>query len=249
VSHAGDQRSRDAQSSAVPGWLRPPPPGIPKHLWRPMAMLAASPVVRFTYDLVAPCEEQLAHLATTLERMVKGQRKTKFQAALPPLPIWEQWCKDVPGISAYGLALLIAELGDLWEYPGVAKVWKRMGVGLHNGERQRCKAGITEEEARAMAYSPKRRSRMYNVEIGLRNQNKDADGAPGIYRALYDGRKVYEATQAPSLSKAAWARRACRYAGKRFLRDFWVAWRQTMPRSEGRYWWEDEASALQAVAD
>jgi hypothetical protein len=53
---------------------------------------------------------------------------------------------------------------------------------------------------------------------------------PGPYRQLYLARKALEQEKVPEGPRMLWHRRASRYMAKRFLRDLWVAWRDTMPK-------------------
>jgi len=73
--------------------------------------------------------------------------------------------KQVPGISANTLAAIVGEAGDLSVYRSIRGLWKRMGLAVIAGERQRkC---IDKDAAEAHAYNPSRRSVMWNVGNGL----------------------------------------------------------------------------------
>lgn len=223
ASHAGDQSCNVALMKNVPAWLRKPPRGMTAAAWHPERYLLVCSDGKKSAALIL-YEQTLAF------HPCYAPVEKDFTAAVVLLPIWTDWCAPIRGISAYGLGRLLAETGDLWWYPSVAKVWKRFGVGLWEGERQRRKQGMSEVEAKAMAYNPRRRSVLYIAQDNLIKQNKATDGTPGVYRQLYLDRKIVEALKAPDLPKMAWHRRAGRYMVKRFLRDLWRAWRQTMPR-------------------
>jgi len=155
------------------------------------------------------------------------------------LPVWP-WAKDVRGIGALGLGQLVGECGDIGTYANPAKLWKRMGVAVIAGERQRkCKDA---ELALEHGYSPRRRAVLFNLGEALVKQNRE-----GAYRTLYLERKGLEASRPPcpscakrkastSCSPAHIHNRARRYMEKRFLVDLWKAWRQTSaheaPRGE-----------------
>ena len=144
------------------------------------------------------------------------------------LPV-AKWIETVRGVSLLSLAAVVAEAGDLsreghapWRgYANPAKLWKRMGLALVDGERQR-KCADT-EKGTAMGYSPLRRSVVWNIgECIIKAGDKH-------YRAIYDTRKVYEATKIegpPILIH----RRAKRYMEKRFLFDLWRVWNGLPPR-------------------
>ena len=202
----------------VPQWLAKPPPGIHKARWHPEILLGMSWTA-----------QTLLHYSLELHADLIQQRKP-LEQAVRSLPIWEDWCAHIRGVDAYGLGRILCETDDLWHYPTVAKVWKRLGVGLWNGERQRAIPNISQEEAMAIGYSKRRRAVVYNLQVGLLTQNKDADGTPGIYKACYLDRKVVEQAKVPDGTKLLWHRRASRYMAKRFLRDLWVAWRDYMPK-------------------
>src|ERR1041385_6796120 len=221
VSQAEDHVSSVTLDKVVPAWLLRPPKGIPKATWQPRQYLQQSPAAQV---LVGHA------LALVADRKA---RRRELERLVSWLPIWQDWAADIRGIDAYGLARVLAETGDLWQYPTVAKVWKRLGVGLWNGERQRQVKGVTEAKARAIGYSPRRRAVVYNLQTGLLTQNKAPDSTPGAYRLCYLARKLEEEVKAPDATKMVWHKRASRYMAKRFLKDLWVAWREVMPRPAG----------------
>lgn len=182
----------------------------------------------------------------TLKKMVK------------PLPIYP-WAKEVYGFGELSLAALIGEAmsdtaDDIGAYRTVSGLWKRFGLAVIAGERQRKCADA--DKALVHAYSPRRRSVMWNVGNGLIGcmglgprpfvgeeiAGRD-DWSP--YQKLFVERLRVEAERSPddarepakdaktgllreSFSKAA-AARAKRYVEKRFLCDLWVAWRAVSP--------------------
>lgn len=151
------------------------------------------------------------------------------------LPVYESFVVPLKGFSALGLAKIIGEAGDIGQYANPAKLWKRMGMAVIGGERQRKCTDAT--KAAAHGYSPRRRAVMFVIgDTLLRQKNAMKD--------LYDARKLVEIAKAeaeglivaPSakipVGKAAQYRsqghihnRACRYVQKRLLRDLWRAWR------------------------
>ena len=167
----------------------------------------------------------------------RGARMPGFEGALETLALQlpadvVEWVKSVRGVSLLSLAAIVGEAGDLsreghapWRgYANPAKLWKRMGLALVNGERQR-KCADT-EKGTAMGYSPIRRSIVWNIgECMIKAGDKH-------YRAIYDTRKIYEATKIekpPILIH----RRAKRYMEKRFLLDLWRVWNGMPPKGLG----------------
>lgn len=151
------------------------------------------------------------------------------------LPVYQSFIEPLSGMGAIGLAQIVGEAGDLSKYANPAKLWKRMGLGVLNGERQRkC---VDKEKAEAHGYSPKRRSVMFVIGDSLLRR-------PGPYKDLYEIRKQVEIAKAATeglevvpaakipKGKAAQYRsqghihnRAKRYIEKRLLRNLWRAWR------------------------
>lgn len=150
------------------------------------------------------------------------------------LPVF-QWISHVDrrGIGPLGLGLVLGEIGDLSGYANPAKVWKRMGLAVVEGQRQRCVSGTTETKtllAIEMGYSPRRRAVMAVLGDSLIKQNMKGPKSkePGPYRALYLERKAFELDRLPSDGKTPTGHahnRALRYMEKRFLLDLWRAWR------------------------
>lgn len=131
------------------------------------------------------------------------------------LPVWA-WAEGVRGFGAGSLAAIVGECGDLNGYANPAKVWKRMGLAVINGERQRKVAGA---EAIEHGYNPQRRAIMWNVGECLVKQND------GEFRAYYDAEKVRIAELHPDFAPVLANNRAKRHMTKRLLRELWREWR------------------------
>lgn len=162
--------------------------------------------------------------------LIEGERKLvekQMQRAAAELPV-AQWVLDTRGFGIMSLAAIIGETGDLGMYANPAKVWKRMGLAVIGGGRQRRIPGA---EAIEHGYSPTRRSVMWNVGQTLfKSQSAKVDKetgevlrTAGEYRSIYDARKAYETPRVKT--KAHAHNRACRYMEKRVLRDLWRVWR------------------------
>lgn len=177
-----------------------------------------------TRDLI-PHLDGLHDSRMAVERRLKNLGKK--------LPIWSNWGESICGFGEMGLAQIVGECGDLSNYDNPAKVWKRLGLAVINGERQQKKSGSAALEH---GYSPRRRSIMWNIGNALiKQQNR--------YRELYLRRKEYERERAEAegkqvlpaskiktsekdqcMSEGHVHNRAKRYMEKRLLRDLWLAW-------------------------
>lgn len=146
-----------------------------------------------------------------LHRKAVEKRLIKLASQLPIAG----FIMNLRGVGLLSLAGIIGEAGDLSAYGNPAKLWKRMGMGLVDGERQRrvCDA----EAAIKHGYSPSRRSHMWNIGSCIIK-------AGGPLKDLYVERKEYELTKPETASKLHAHRKAQRYVEKRLLRDMWCEW-------------------------
>jgi hypothetical protein len=151
------------------------------------------------------------------------------------LPVWADWAEGVKGFGALRLSAIVGEAGDIGSYRNPSCLWKRMGLAVIRGERQR--RASEAELALEMGYSPERRCIAYLLgqEI-MRGAGRAEDKR---YREIYDRRREYEFPRCEALRdimqkkfgkyspKAHAHNRAMRYLTKRVLRDLWCAWRRT----------------------
>lgn len=137
-----------------------------------------------------------------------------------------QWAMGVRGfgelnfVAVVGESSVIEEDGSVrgpGDYRTVSALWKRMGVALINGERQRRVADA--ELAIAHGYNPSRRSVLFNVGECLIK-------AGGEYKEIYNERKAYELARDPEIRPILAHRRAARYMTKRLLRKLYAQWRK-----------------------
>jgi hypothetical protein len=154
------------------------------------------------------------------------------------LPVWGSWGKDIRGFGAKSLAVIVAEAGDLSNYPDKSKLWKRMGLAVMGDVRQGgLKKGASAEDWIEHGYSPKRRSQVWNIgdamiKAQVRKVKDDADDdsgervALGEYGQAYLDRKAYELARDPEMKPIQAHRRAQRYMEKRLLKNLWQAWRR-----------------------
>lgn len=137
------------------------------------------------------------------------------------LPVWDAFALGVRGFGDLRLALIIGEAnGAIGDYRSVSAFWKRMGLAVIDGGRQR---KVTGDAALEHGYSPERRAVAWNLGGEL------IKGCDPKYRAIYDARKEIELERVATKIHAH--NRAMRYMTKCVLRDLWAAWR-TCDRSQ-----------------
>jgi hypothetical protein len=150
-----------------------------------------------------------ASLKDREKRMLKVAK-----AAIPPSVL--AWAESVRGLGILSLAQIIASAGaPLSEYGNPTRLWKRMGLGIVNGQIQR--KTTDKELAKAFGYQPGRRAVMHVVGDNLVKAN-------GQYAELYRERKALEQQKAPKLTKMHLHRRALRYIEKCLLKELWQQW-------------------------
>lgn len=160
------------------------------------------------------------------------------------------WAMAIKGLGESGFASIVGEAGDIGSYRTVSGLWKRMGLAVINGERQRRVSDA--DLAIVHGYSPSRRSVAWNVGNGLiggmgngyrpivgedieTNDSLTHYGKMFVHRCRYlverdvekfsRGTSVKEGVERESYSKHC-ASSAKRYVEKKFLRDLYAAWRR-----------------------
>lgn len=191
----------------------------------------------------------------------------KIKGIVTQLPIWTEWACNIKGIGELSLGNIIGGsvceskvnlvtgekykkptvLTTVGDYPNPARLWKRWGVGIVKGERQRrVKSDFNERNkykktgkvsgkqltAIEHGFCPMRRAILWNVG--------DVFVKQGIYyRRRYDQEKarqlelhpeVYETKNGTKVKKnytlSRAHNRAMRYVSKLFLTDLWNKWRE-----------------------
>ena len=156
---------------------------------------------------------------SSIERFKPERTKLEkeLQKLAKSLPVWS-WVSIQRGFGALNLAALVGEAGDIGSYRNPSCLWKRMGLAVIEGGRQR---RVTDAEAALVhGYNPSRRAVAYLIGDCLIKGNGD-----GMYRTLYLARKEIEAAKDEIKTKAHAHNRAARYMTKRVLRNLWSAWR------------------------
>lgn len=136
----------------------------------------------------------------------RDQVENEMVALVKTLPICT-WIEAIDGVSYMSLAAVVGSTGDLWNYPTVQGLWKRMGLAVMPNGRQRHMRDA--ELAKEHGYSAVRRSIVWNIGTSiLRSQTERQEKAEdetgkkvktgvikkpsGPWRAIYDARKAYE---------------------------------------------------------
>ena len=193
-------------------------------LYKAITGKAEHPLAFYAAGYSAPLMDAMAIL-----EVPQKEKEKRLEKLAKQLPVWDAFGADVNGFGPLSLAQIIGETGDLSKYSNPAKVWKRMGLAVINGERQR-KVANNAELAIEHGYCPTRRSLMYVISDTMIKKQSP-------YREVYLARKEYEAEKNPDECKAFCHNRAMRYRVKRLLKDLWAAWRKEKPanllRSEG----------------
>lgn len=189
--------------------------------WAAILKSADDPVaaILMPYQMaMEPLEGSIHALELNYARMVRK------------LPLWTEWGKEVRGLGEGSMAGLIGEAArSPGDYRSVSALWKRMGLAVIDGGRQRKVAG---DAALEHGYAPQRRAFCYVLSTSLMKAQlrsvKDEDGkkagesvAIGPYGELYLRRKAYELER--GIPKAHAHNRAMRVMVKDLLKHCWVA--------------------------
>ena len=159
--------------------------------------------------------------------------ETKMRRRAQSLPVWSAWAHGVAGFGTLGLAVVIGEAGDLFNYPTVSKLWKRLGLAVIDGERQRRKTDP--EAAIAHGYNPHRRAEIWSC-VGdplFKHQSARVDKETGlILREAGRYRIAYDRAKANFLERGCRKKHAhdhgMRVATKELMKDLWREWREAV---------------------
>lgn len=165
---------------------------------------------------IAPLRDTRKHIEKEMEKLARR------------LPV-AGWAAGVRGLGELGLAVIVAECGDLSKYPNPAKVWKRLGLApIEKGgivmaaSSWRKKGGLTDNDWTAAGYAPRRRAEIWAcVGDPLFRQNSVITGP---YRQAYDRRRARTAETHPDWTGKHSNADAKRVMTKELLRDLWAAW-------------------------
>ncbi len=158
---------------------------------------------------------------------------------------------DQFGIGLPGVAAIVGEAGDLSNYEYPMKIWKRFGLAVIDGERQR---RVANDPMKAIehGFNPLRRSLMFTLgdSIVKRKPTEKNDFKPCRLHALLEERKEYERGRdtivkykdkktgkmvEKPISVGHIHARAKRYVEKRILCDLLYAWHEAYGINEAAY--------------
>lgn len=190
------------------------------------------------------------------ERLAAEKQMRALAKKLPVYP----FAVSVKGFGDLALAATVGEAGiAIGDYRTVSGLWKRMGLAVFDGRRQR--RMTDKDQAELHGYSPGRRSQMWAFcsDSMFKHQwagNKDEDGvnpkksgkaaavtahAVGPYGEVYGQRRAHTVVRVEATADLSWndpgkwtvARchaDAARVMTKALLRDLWRVWRGLPPR-------------------
>ena len=137
------------------------------------------------------------------------------------LPVWK-WAEGVEGLGDLGLAVLVAEARNPGNYATKGRLWKRLGLAVIEGERQRKKSDV--DEALAHGYNPERHGQVTGCIIDPLFRRQTVVGGP--YRAIYDARREHTKVTHADWSDGHSHNDARRVMAKALVKDFWQEWRR-----------------------
>lgn len=152
---------------------------------------------------IAQWNEKLKPVRTQLEKLAA---QTRYYKLIPK------------GFGAFNLAGLLGECGEITDYRNPSCLWKRMGLAVIDGERQRKCADA--DKALIHGYNPRRRALAYIIGDCLIKSNS-------VPKAVYNERKAKKI--ADGWSKIHAHCDAKMFMVKRVLRDLWIASQPTKP--------------------
>lgn len=170
------------------------------------------------HELLLEGAGALMDLLPHIKEIRKSRKKyeREMTKAAKKLPVWE-WVEGVNGAGAMGLAQIVGEAGDLGKYANPGKLWKRMGLAVINGGRQR---RVTGDAALEHGYSAVRRAVIYCIGDSMIKKQSE-------YRELYLWHKCKDENERPDIETPGHRHnRAQRYMEKRFLKNLWQEWRK-----------------------
>jgi hypothetical protein len=179
-------------------------------------------------EIFASLSSDLATVAAAIDPCTHARHEIEkeMKRIVRTMPIFE-WAKSVKGLGELGLAVILAETGDLGGYPKKGHVWKRLGLAPFDGKSYstwRKEGGLTADQWTEAGYSPRRRAEIYAViSEPLFRANSVAQGP---YRAIYDRRREATAIAHDDWTPMHSHMDALRVMTKYLLRDLWREWRR-----------------------
>jgi hypothetical protein len=156
------------------------------------------------------------------------------------LPVYD-WKKTVKGFGELGLAVIVAETGDLSNYATVSKVWKRLGLAPYQGKaastwnvpKWRGAQTLTSQDWINLGYRKQRRAEVHvfleKKFIMKQIESKAKSGMPfgrgkTKYGVVYVNRRIRTAETHPEWTDGHAQKDAWRVMSKAVIKDLWVQW-------------------------
>jgi hypothetical protein len=186
-------------------------------LWDDLLVVAGS---------IEPCAEARHDIELAMERAVRG------------LPVYA-WAKEVKGLGERGLAVILAEAGDLSGYPKKGHLWKRLGLAPFKGKAcstWRREGGLSAAEWVEAGYSAPRLAQIFAViskpllqaQLVSKEKSSTKHGqAKGPYGAIYVRRREHLDEAHPDWTPKHCQMDALRVMTQILLRDLLREWKAT----------------------
>lgn len=169
--------------------------------------------IRVVDEMLAPVIEQ-------------EEYQLKYMAKLATLLPGYQYVDTTTGFGVRSFARIIGETGALHNYATIGRLYKRMGLAVIDGERQR--KYLDKEKAIAAGYNPRRRAVSWVMfDAMFRHLQPHYRELYETVKAEYQEReyKTGDNGEAKKYSKIHADRCARRLVEKRVLLHLWQAWR------------------------
>jgi hypothetical protein len=198
------------------------------------AVRADKPLAAGDAEIAAALRPHLAALAAAgapIAGQLADTEKAMARAARE-LPAYA-WVRETGGVSALGLAVIVAEAGDLARYDGPRKLRKRLGLAPYKGHAGKTWAiqkwrprALTSAEWVDYGYSGRRRAQVW----GFVDQNVERAIArlSPAFKALYQQEKARFAAKGASPVHAQ--NHARRVVAQQLMLDLWRVWHGLSPR-------------------
>ena len=193
------------------------------------------------FDALAPVIEA-SHAARAPYDAIERDVTKRMEKLAKSLAVWGEWGEAQRGFGARSLAVIVGEAGDIGSYRSKSTLWKRMGLGLVDGDRQGAPgAGASAEDWQRHGYNASRRAAMFVIgdvlvkvgdhyrEVYLRRKAFECAKAEAAGLVVLPSAKITKALKPTAISEGQVHKRAQRYMEKQLLRDLRNAWR----RAEG----------------
>ena len=190
-------------------------------------------------------DQRIVELVLTVEKgrepfdALRSGCEKRMEELAETLPAAE-WIKTIRGAGMLGFATIVAEAGDLSNYPNPAKLWKRLGFAPYDGlagsswKRESWRPRkLTAEEWTDNPFSGERYALIHQIAVWLINaqwigaaKSETGEGKPnGPYGQIYFDRRAFTATTHPDWTKQHSRMDGLRVAMKSFLKDLNLEWR------------------------